>query len=72
MFFADVEAAYKLLTVNEEEWNLQVFQIGSEYFVDKTGIFGDVAAGDNWDRFESRSSHSSKEVELTQSPLLRR
>src|SRR6185503_6726100 len=51
MFFADVKSAYKLLTVNPEDWNLQVFQIGNEFFVDKTGIFGDVAAGDNWNCF---------------------
>ena len=51
MFFADIKSAYKLLTVKPEEWNLQVFQIGDEFFVDKTFIFGDVAAADGFDRF---------------------
>jgi hypothetical protein len=50
MFFADVKAAYKTLSVKPEEWFLQVLRIGKKYFVDKTGVFGDVAAGDNWDR----------------------
>jgi hypothetical protein len=51
MFFADIKAAYKILEVVPNDWNLQVFQIGDEFFVLKVGIFGDVAAGDNWDRF---------------------
>ena len=51
MFFADVKSAYKLLTIKPEEWNIQVFQIGDEFFVDKTLIFGDVAGADGWDRF---------------------
>src|SRR5690349_12962800 len=51
MFFADIKSAYKILIITPKEWNLQVFQIGREFFVLKVGIFGDVAAGDNWDRF---------------------
>ena len=51
MFFVDVKSAYKLLNINPQEWFLQVFRIGKEFFVGLTGMFGDVAAGDNWDRF---------------------
>ena len=32
------------------EWCLQVFKVAGKYYYDKTGLFGDVAAGDNWDR----------------------
>ena len=53
IFMADVKTAYKLLNILREEWFLQVFRIGSKYYVGKTGMFGDVAAGDNWDRFKS-------------------
>ena len=31
---------------------MQVFKIGDDYYVDKTGVFGDVAGGDNYDRFQ--------------------
>src|SRR6185503_2723036 len=51
MFFADVKAAYKLLEILPKEWFLQVFKTGRYYYLDKAGIFGDVAAGDNYDVF---------------------
>lgn len=52
MFFADVKAAYKNLVIHPSEWHMQVFKIGDDYYVDKTGVFGDVAGGDNYDRFQ--------------------
>ena len=51
IFMVDVKAAYKLLSILRSEWFSQVFRIGLYYYVCKTGMFGDVAAGDNWDRF---------------------
>jgi len=51
MFFADVKSAYKLLNIKPQDWFLQVFRIGDKFYVGLTGMFGDVAAGDNWDRF---------------------
>jgi alkylated DNA repair dioxygenase AlkB len=51
MCFADVKSAYKLLIIKPGEWFLQVFRIGNKYYVDKTGMFGAMAAGDNWNRY---------------------
>jgi len=53
LFLMDVRSAYKLLNILREEWFLQVFRIGNKYYFSKVGMFGDVAAGDNWDRFKS-------------------
>ena len=35
--------------MRREEWAFQNFRIGDKYFFFKVGMFGDVAAGDNWD-----------------------
>jgi hypothetical protein len=50
---ADVKSAYKVLVIWLRDWFLQVFRVQGKYFYDKTGLFGDVAAGDNWDKVKS-------------------
>jgi hypothetical protein len=50
MFFADLKSAYKILRITPQEWYLQMFRIAELFYFDKTGVFGDVAAGDNWDK----------------------
>ena len=39
------------MTLKPSEWHLQVLKIKGKFFVDKVGVFGNVRAGDNWDRF---------------------
>ena len=48
VFLADVRFAFKLLTYAREDWWQQVLKVGGKYYVDMTGVFGTVTAGDSW------------------------
>jgi hypothetical protein len=45
----DGRNAYKNNSLSPFDWHRQCFKIGNSYYVDTTGTFGDVSAGDNWD-----------------------
>ena len=51
MWFMDVPSAYKLLIVRAADWHQQVYKCRGWYFVDKTCVFGSVAAADHWNCF---------------------
>lgn len=46
--YFDVIGAYKLLNYAPEDWWQQVCKVRSKFFVNMTGVFGTVTAGDNW------------------------